>query len=95
MPRIEQVVAVWGSAGSWVDLDDCDVLLFSSLVVVVLSMSACLGCVGYHNRSSHVVLRTTAEQNTDTMRTVRNIADKCGQMRKIADKSRTNANMRE
>ena len=95
MPRIEQVVAVWGLAGSWVDLGDCDIIMFVSLLLCCLCR---LGCVGYLLERDRCVLeiRTTAEQNTDTMRTVRNIADKCGQIRKIADKSRTNnANMRE
>ena len=95
MPRIEQVVAVWGLAVSWVDLGDCDIIMFVSLLLCCLCR---LGCVGYLLERDRCVLEirtTTAEQNTaDTMRTVRNIADKCGQMRKIADKSRTNANMR-
>ena len=71
-------VGVGGELG-WSGWLRC-IIIFVSLLLCCLCR---LGCVGYHNRSSHVVLRTTAEQNTDTMRTVRNIADK---LRKIADK---------
>eukprot|EP00956_Cyclotella_meneghiniana_P002361 scaffold2646_cov42-Cyclotella_meneghiniana.AAC.4 len=86
MPRIEQVVAVWGLAGSWVDLGDCDIIMFVRLVVVVLSMSVWLcvvwgvGCGVTDDRGTKYGHNADCPQHCGQMRTN---TENCGQ---IADK---------
>ena len=82
MPRIEQVVAVWGLAGSWVDLGDCDIIMFVRLVVVVLSMSVVWG-VGCDGMWCYGQLRNKIRTQCGLSAILRTNAENCGQ---IADK---------
>eukprot|EP00956_Cyclotella_meneghiniana_P033397 scaffold95598_cov33-Cyclotella_meneghiniana.AAC.1 len=85
MPRIDLVVAVWGLAGSWVDLGDCDIIIFVRLVVVVLSMSVCCLCVvwGVGCGVCYGQLRNKIRTQCGLSAILRTNTENCGQ---IADK---------